>query len=171
MASDAAREILVRGARAVARADSPTAAIETLLDTIAAQLDIESAVIVLVDEPQGLTIAASTGLSDQAVAGLADALRNPGHPIARTVTEPVPTFDVTPTAPGGPALRSHLPLAVTRAGTDRVLGVLALAHHRPLDEDSRRILEAAADLAAVAVEGLRPDPTTDEGPGEGSGEV
>ena len=166
MSSDAAREILVLGARAVARSDSLNAALETLLDAITAQLDVESAVIVLVDEPQGLTIAASTGLSEPAVAGLADALRNPAHPIARTITEPIPTFDVLPTAPGGPALRSHLPLTVTRAGTDNVLGVLALAHHRPLDDGSRRILEAVADLTAVAVEGssvgLPPDDRSDE---------
>jgi len=40
---------------------------------------------------------------------------------------------------------------VTRAGSDRVLGVLALAHHRPLDTDARQLLEAAANLAAVAL--------------------
>jgi len=57
-----------------------------------------------------------------------------------------------PTRPGGPALRSHLPLVITRAGSDRVLGVLALAHHQPIDAASRQLIEAAADLAAVALE-------------------
>ncbi|HEY8819316.1 MAG TPA: GAF domain-containing protein [Candidatus Limnocylindrales bacterium] len=62
-----------------------------------------------------------------------------------------PPSTSNPTAPGGPALRSHLPLIVTRGGTDEVLGVLALAHDRPTDPEMRQVLEAAADLAAVAI--------------------
>jgi GAF domain-containing protein len=149
---EAASEILVHGARAVAHGDALGPSLELLLAAIADQLDFESAVIVVVDGPDRLWIASSIGLEDPAVAGLADALRNPEHPIARTVGDPVPSFDVLPTVPGGPALRSHLPLSVARSGTSSVLGVLALAHHRPLDAESRRLLEAAADLAAVAVE-------------------
>jgi GAF domain-containing protein len=155
VSSEAAREILVRGAHALARSDPLETRLEMLLAVIAEQLDVESAVIVVVDGPDRLGIIASTGLADPAVAGLAEALRNPRHPIARTVGDPVPSFDVLPTNPGGPALRSHLPLTVTRAGSDTVLGVLALAHHRPLDPGSRQLLEAAADLAAVAVERRR----------------
>jgi GAF domain-containing protein len=152
VSSDAAIEILVHGARALAHADALGSSLEILLRTIADQLDVESAVIVVVDGHAGLRIVASTGLADPALAGLAEAIRNPAHPIARTVHEPVRSFDVLPTVPGGPALRSHLPLAVTLAGTTTVVGVLALAHHRPLDAESRRLIEAVADLAAVAVE-------------------
>ena len=152
VSSDAAREILVQGARALARDDPLRPSLDILLGVIAAQLDVESAVIVVVDGPKQLRIIASAGLAEPALAGLSDALRNPAHPIARTVGDPVPSFDVLPTNPGGPALRSHLPLTVTRGGSDTVLGVLALAHHRPLDAGSRRLLEATADLAAVAVE-------------------
>ena len=152
MSSEAAREILVQGARALARADPLPSSLDILLGVIAAQLDVESAVIVVVDGPDQLRIVASVGLAEPVVAGLAEALRNPAHPIARTVDDPVPSFDVLPTNPGGPALRSHLPLTVTRDGSDTVLGVLALAHHRPLDAGSRQLLEATADLAAVAME-------------------
>jgi GAF domain-containing protein len=151
VSSEAAREILVRGARAVARSD-PGQGLDGLLAVIAEQLDVESAVIVVVDAPERLRIVASTGLAEPAIAGLAEALRNPAHPIARTVGDSGPSFDVLPTAPGGPALRSHLPLAVARGGSDTVLGVLALAHHRPLDAESRELLQAAADLAALAIE-------------------
>ena len=63
-----------------------------------------------------------------------------------------PTFDVLPMNPGGPALRSHLPMVVTRGGTDSVLGVLALAHDAPIDAVIRPVLQAVADLAAVAAE-------------------
>jgi hypothetical protein len=66
--------------------------------------------------------------------------------------ETTPTFDVLPTGAGGPALRSHLPLVVTRGGTDSVLGVLALAHDKPIDPAMRPVLGAIADIAAVAVE-------------------
>jgi hypothetical protein len=65
---------------------------------------------------------------------------------------PVPTFDVQPTAPGGPALRSHLPLIVRRDGRDVMLGVLALAHDRPIDPNMRPLILAGADLAAIAIE-------------------
>ena len=62
------------------------------------------------------------------------------------------TVDVRPMAPGGPALRSHVPLTVTRDGRTSVLGVLALAHEAPLGPDAVELLDAAADLAAVALE-------------------
>jgi hypothetical protein len=54
--------------------------------------------------------------------------------------------------PGGPALRSHLPLTIARNGVDTILGVLALAHQSPIATDSRPLIQAAADLAAVVVE-------------------
>ena len=60
-------------------------------------------------------------------------------------------------APGGPALRSHVPLVVTQDGTETVLGVLALAHDRWLDGE-RAGIQAAADLAAVALERHLPRP-------------
>jgi GAF domain-containing protein len=151
VSSEAAREILVRGARAIARSD-PGQGLNDLLAVIAEQLDVESAVIVVVDAPERLSIVASTGLAEPPIAALAEAIGNPAHPIARTVGDSGPSFDVLPTAPGGPALRSHLPLAVERGGSDTVLGVLALAHQRPLDAESRQLLEAAADLAAIAIE-------------------
>jgi GAF domain-containing protein len=149
--SEAAREILVRGARAIAHSN-PGQGLDNLLAVIAEQVDVESAVIVVVDAPERLSIVAWTGLAEPAIAGLAEALRNPAHPIARTIGDSGPSFDVLPTAPGGPALRSHLPLAVARGGSETVLGVLALAHHRPLDAESRELLQAAADLAALAIE-------------------
>ena len=129
-----------------------------LLASLAEQLEVASAVITIVTEdPDHLAIVASIGLGETAIAGLAAAVRDPGHPIARTVTTPVSSFDVSPTRPGGPALRSHLPLIVRRGGSDVVLGVLALAHDRPVDPAMRPLVQAGADLAAVAIEGRRAD--------------
>jgi diguanylate cyclase (GGDEF)-like protein len=52
-------------------------------------------------------------------------------------------------------LRSHLPLVVTRDGVDLPLGVLAVAHDAALAEESRRLLAAAAQLAAVGLDRAR----------------
>jgi GAF domain-containing protein len=155
VSDEAARDILVRGAHALARADSLESTLTTVLDVLAERLDVESAVIVVPEAPDRFAIRASVGLEDPAVAGLTRALRDPGHPIPRTMADPVPSFDVLPSVPAGPALRSHLPLTVNQDGTDTVVGVLALAHHRPLDADARGLLSAVADLAAVALDGRR----------------
>jgi GAF domain-containing protein len=152
VSSENASEILVRGARALAHSESLGSSLDALLAVVAEQLDVESAVVVVVPDPDHLRIVASVGLEAPDLGGLTEAMRNPGHPIARTLSDPVSAFDVLPSVPGGPALRSHLPLIVTRDGSNTVLGVLALAHDRPLEPEPRRLLEAVADLASVAVE-------------------
>ncbi len=153
MSNAAAHEILVAAARALAHVDGLGPSLGILIGSLAAQLEVESAAIFIVNEQlDRLDVAATIGLEDSAIAGLAAAVGNPRHPIARTVAAPASSFDVLPTAPGGPAFRSHLPLIVTRDGTDIVLGVLALAHDRPIDPGMRPLVQAGADLAAVAIE-------------------
>jgi hypothetical protein len=152
MSDLAAREILVAGSWALAHAGA-VESLQLLLGAIAEHYEVESAVILVPSEGRdGLEIVASFGLQDAAVAGLAAAVGNPGHPIVRTFATPVASFDVLPTAPGGPALRTHIPLVVTRGSSEIVLGVLALAHEQPIDPVMRPILLAGADLAAVAIE-------------------
>jgi GAF domain-containing protein len=153
MKADAFREILVAAARALAHGDDLGSTLSTMLDTVARSFGIGSAAIV-VERRQGtgLEIIAAFGLDERAAAGLSDAIARPTHPIARTFATPTPTYDVAPINPGGPALRSHLPLTVDRRGTQTVLGVLALAHDQSIDAETRAILEAVADLAAVAIE-------------------
>jgi hypothetical protein len=157
---DAARAILVEGAGALARGDGMKSTLRILLEALATPLEILSAAIVTGaatgERPE---IVASFGLEGAAAAGLASAIQDPGHPIRRTVGEPVATFDVLPMAPGGPALRSHLPLVVRRDGRDTVVGVLALAHDRPIGVGSRAVVGAAADLAALAVDRRAAPPT------------
>jgi hypothetical protein len=150
------RQILVSGSHAVAHADSREAALVALLGAIADPLGIGSAAVVVPDGSGGYDIVAVLGLDAAANAGLAQAIRQPGHPIARTFADPVATYDVTPINPGGPALRSHLPLVVRRDGADLVLGVLALAYDRPIEVDQRPIVQAVADLAALAIDRLGP---------------
>jgi hypothetical protein len=148
---DIAREILMSGANAIAHADGVRPTLQALLDLISSD-GVASAAIVIRGQDGALEIAASLGLDEAAAAGLTTAIVRPGHPVARAMHETMPTFDVMPMNPGGPALRSHLPLVVTRGETDSVLGVLALAHDAPIDPEMRPILQAVADLAAVTVE-------------------
>lgn len=153
---DAAGEILIAGATALAHVDGLDPSLQALTGALARAADAASAVIVRVGERgEGLEIAASVGLGEAARTGLAAAIQDPHHPIARTAATAEAGFDVPPTAPGGPALRSHLPLVVTRGGTRTVLGVLALAHERPIPPSLRLLLQAGADLAAVVVERRR----------------
>ena len=112
-------------------------------------LDVLRAAAVFALGPEGgLDIVAAIGLGDPSA--LAAAVRNPAHPVTRTVSERAAAFDVRPMAAGGPALRSHLPLIVGGDGGSLV-GVLAVAHEEPTDKETRAILGAIADLAAVAI--------------------
>ncbi len=74
----------------------------------------------------------------------------PSHPVARTAADGLAAFDVLPMAPGGPKLRSHVPLVARVDGGDRILGVLAVAHDAPMTPQAG-LLEAIADLAAAVV--------------------
>ena len=90
----------------------------------------------------GLALAGAAGIDGAALDGLVAAVQNPAHPVARALTDPGPTFDVPPMNPGGPKLRSHLPIRLPGDGaTTPALGVLALAHEVPM---------AAADQAALS---------------------
>lgn len=152
MSTFAAREILVAGARALARADGLAPTLQPLVDSIAEHLEIGSVAVFAMNERLArLEVVASSGLDDVTAAALGAAVANPAHPVARAMSDPEPSFDVSPTAPGGPSLRSHLPLIVTRDGSDTPLGVLALAYDRPASPETRLLLRAGADLAAVAI--------------------
>ena len=97
-----------------------------------------------------LVLAGVAGISGPALDGLIEAVTNPNHPIRRAFTDSGPTFDVQPMNPGGPALRSHLPIRRT-SGNGAALGVVAVAHDRALDATARRELEALAAAAAETI--------------------
>jgi GAF domain-containing protein len=122
------------------------------LDALARQAlgvaDVGSAALFIVEPGSStLGLAAAAGITGPALDGLAAAVRDPAHPVARAQADDGPTFDVRPMAPGGPALRSHLPL---RDG-GRTLGVFALAHEAPMATADRAALMAIADRAAAAL--------------------
>jgi hypothetical protein len=121
----------------------------TDLDGVAhAALDVahveSAAIFTRLDSSSPLTLAAAAGIEGPPLDGLVAAVENPLHPITRAADDAGPTFDVQPMNPGGPALRSHLPLGG--------LGVLAVAHNARLGLEERAALE---QLAATATELLR----------------
>lgn len=153
----AAREVLRAGASGLVGEDGLEIRLRTLLDAIARPLGIASAAIVVRDGAgSGLQVVAGSGLDEAATAGLTEAMKRPTHPVTMTFEASAPTYDVAPINPGGPALRSHLPLVVTRGGTARALGVLALAHDSSIDPEAKSVIEAAAGLAAVMIDLDRP---------------
>lgn len=113
-----------------------------------------AAIFVIPADSTELELAAAAGIDGPPLDRLASAVHNPDHPIARTAADATASFDVTPTAPGGPALRTHLPLLAGSAESPVVVGVLAVAHEYSLDTSERRVL---AELAARAAALLRPE--------------
>jgi hypothetical protein len=114
--------------------------------------DTASAVIfVAATGSSDLELAAAAGVGGPPLDGLVAAVRNPAHPVTRALSDAEPSFDVRPTAPGGPALRSHIPLRRSADVATAAIGVLALAHESPMSGGSRRLLVALADRAAAAI--------------------
>jgi hypothetical protein len=95
-----------------------------------------SAAIFFVDASGALNLVAATGVAGAPLDALVAAVKSKSHPIARTAQSGETAFDVTPVAPGGPALRSHIALVDQASG--RVDGVIALAHQLPLSPEQRR---------------------------------
>ncbi len=116
------------------------------------QPGVELAVVfILRPDLTSLELGAAAGIDGPPLERLADAVRNPAHPITRALADDAPSYDVLPTAPGGPALRSHLPLIAERDGSRSAIGVLAVAHQDSLSAHVRQALEGlAAGLAASA---------------------
>ena len=109
-----------------------------------------AAVFVVAPGSTDLVLGAAEGIEGPPLERLAQAVRDPAHPIARTLDEATPSFDVTPTAPGGPALRSHVPLLVVADGGLLAVGVLAVAHGDRMSPASRQaLMDLAARAAAI----------------------
>ncbi len=88
-----------------------TERLEAISRSIIERVDVASAAI-FVPAPNStdLTLAAASGIDGDARDRLVTAVQDLAHPIALTLADGVGTFDVTPMAPGGPALLGHLPL-------------------------------------------------------------
>lgn len=153
MSESSARDVLVQGAHVLAQGRDTGSILGELLSGIGLATGSSSGAVFVRDANSGeLTIAASLDLGEEAATALSAAVRNPAHAVARTAATGETAFDVLPGAPGGPALRAHVPLLVARASGEQIVGVLALAYDRPIDPTLHPLVRAVADLAAVAVE-------------------
>ena len=153
---DHALDVLATGAETLAQTTDLPVSLDRLLRSAIGATDAERAVIFLQHPDRTeLEVAASVGVDDAELSRLTTAVANPDHPIRRALAARSPAFDVAPVARGGPALRSHIPLVVTRDDIETPLGVLALAHTDALDPAARRLSVAVANLAAVAVDRSR----------------
>jgi hypothetical protein len=134
-------------------ARSDDADLAAVVRSAVSDADVESAALFVVSPGAGdLELVAAAGIEGPARNGLIAAVRNPAHPINRTLTDDGPTFDVRPMNPGGPALRSHLPLVAIRDGRSGVVGVLAVAHKSALSAAQRATLLGLAEAAAAAID-------------------
>ena len=132
--------------------DAPDRALDEAVRAAYRVGDVSSAAIFVVRPGSSqLELAAAAGIEGLPLDGLVAAVRNPAHPIARALSDDGPSFDVLPMAPGGPRLRSHLPLKADRDGSHQTVGILAVAHDEPLDEPQREKLTTLADAAARAI--------------------
>ncbi len=148
--------VLADGADLLAHGQYSDDSLAALLAAAREALGSPAMTIFLQDPDRGgLQLVAAVGLDEASLATLVSAVSDPSHPISRAVDERAISFDVPPIGSGGPALRSHLPLTVSRDGIEVTLGVLAVARDRPLDADARRLLRAVADLAAIAIDRAR----------------
>jgi len=111
-----------------------------------------AAVFVVRPGTSELELGAAAGIEGPPLDRLIEAVRLPTHPITRSLADPSASFDVVPIAPGGPALRSHLPLLVDGPGGHVAVGVLAVAHGPSLDAAQRQLLLDLASRAAAAID-------------------
>ena len=157
MPDDRALEVLTRSAAALARYGGDELALEELLSAVTEAVGAQSGAIFAQDPDRpAIELIASVGFDEASLAAFATTVaENPDHAIRQTIADGTTTFDAAPRAPGAKGLRSHLPLIVTRDDVDLPLGVLAVAHDAPLDEGARRLLTAAAQLAAVGLDRAR----------------
>jgi len=144
-------EILKAAAHALARATSLEAGLGRLLAATAGALDAKSGVLLLADPDRaGLAVGATHVVDAGTAEALAAAAAAGDHPAARSIARRELIIDDGAT---------YVPLVVQRDGGQLGLGVLAIDRPgRPaLGPTEQAVLEAAADLAAAAIDRARAD--------------
>jgi diguanylate cyclase (GGDEF)-like protein len=157
---------LVDAIEAVGSAADLEAALDGVLASAATSLGAAMGAILVQDPDRSrLQVAAAHGFDEAARARLAVDAGSPADPFAQAVAGRVPTFDRDGTMADGTAYTgAYLPLIVTSAGVELVLGSLGLGWPAPhaLDESDRLQLRALAALAGVAVDRARLSSTAAE---------
>jgi diguanylate cyclase (GGDEF)-like protein len=156
---------LIGAIEAVAMAQELEPALEGVLAAAASLGPAMAAILVQDPDRPALQVVATTGFDDAAREQLAIDVADPTHPFAAVVAGRHPTFDrEAAMADGSVFVGAYLPLVVASGGVQVVLGSLGLGWPAPhtLDAPDRRLLEALASLAAVAVDRARLSSTAAE---------
>jgi diguanylate cyclase (GGDEF)-like protein len=109
------------------------------------------------DRP-GLQLSASIGMTPEGDRSFEAAVNVEGHRVLTAARDLTPSFGSTDQSDNGPALvDAIIPLVVRHDGVDMGVGVVAFAWQAPheISEPDRVVLQAIADLAAVAVDRAR----------------
>lgn len=159
-ASVAALSALAKGARALARGEDIDASVETILGAAADAAGASVAAVFLLDADRGtLQLGAVRGMDEPAATSFeAVVAGDPTHPIARAALDVTAAVGRDATGSDGAAMTAaDLPLVVTRDGIEMALGVASFGWngHVALDADAGRLLAAAADLIATALDRAR----------------
>ncbi len=150
-------ETLGAAARALARGGDLDAALDTLLQDAAGAIGADQAALFTWNAGGDvLQLTAAHGLPAQGRAALqAEVAADPDHPIATAAgaghASPVRSR-ILPD--GSPATGFDLPLVVAHEGIDRGLGVISFSWsgERTIDDRAVATIQAAADLAALAID-------------------
>lgn len=153
---DRSTDTLVASAAALAHGGDLDQTLSTLLGAAAGATGAARGAAFLQDPDRpGLQLGASLGMSPEADHAFEAAVNEESHPVAVAARELTASFEVPAASPDGTKLvDALLPLVVRHGGVDMGVGVLAFAWPAPhsLEEADRAILQAVADLAAVAVD-------------------
>lgn len=156
---------LLAAIRAVATAEDLEPALEAVLDAASILDPTMGAILVQDPDRPGLQVAATRGFDDDAREQLASDAADPSHPFAEAAAGRAPAFErEAAMADGSAFVGAYLPLVVGGGGVEAALGALGLGWTgtRRLDASERQLLQALAELAAVAVDRARLSSTAAE---------
>jgi diguanylate cyclase (GGDEF)-like protein len=156
---DRSTDTLATSAAALAHGGDLDQTLSALLGAAAAATGEPIAVAFLEDPDRpGLQLSASIGMTPEGDRSFEAAVNVEGHRVLAAARDLTPSFGSVEQSDNGPALvDAILPLVVRHDGVDMGVGVVAFAWPAPheISDSDRIVLQAIADLAAVAVERAR----------------
>ena len=156
---DRSIETLATSATALANGGDLDQTLSTLLGAAGAATGAAMGAAFLEDPDRpGLQLSASLGMNAEGDRTFEAAVNEASHPVAVAARELTASFGPSIPSSDGPKLvDALLPLVVRHDGVDLGVGVLAFAWPAPheFSADDRTVLQAIADLAAVAVDRAR----------------
>jgi diguanylate cyclase (GGDEF)-like protein len=153
---DGRTHALTDAAAALARSSGLDATVDTILSVLAEAAGAVSAAVFLRDPDRTDLLLTSVAGVDEAGARAFEAeVAAADHPVATAARDVTAVFGRDGTGSTGAGLvAADVPLVVTRDGLDLPLGVVTFAWPAPhrVDDEEERIVRAAADLIATAVD-------------------